>query len=116
MEKKINIENCQHVELSGLAFYDDENKFFFSPDESNPCTMVRFRRYGVAQQMADGTFDFVACKRRRCESVLLKKLAHGRLSATKDGAIQLTLKVRKDEGIDIRKAIIREAMEAMSKN
>ncbi len=49
--------------------------------------------------------------RLRTQSELILKLAHGRVSKTKDGAIQLTLKVYQDEGINIPQAIAREALE-----
>ena len=67
---------------------------------------------GVAQQLTDGTFDFVSKPRIRSQSELIRKLAHGRLSKTKDGAIQLTLKVFCDEGINIGSALVKEAEEA----
>ena len=43
------------------------------------------------------------------QSLLIKKLAHGRVSKTKDGAIQLTLKVYCDEGVNISETIAAEA-------
>jgi hypothetical protein len=38
-------------------------------------------------------------------------VAHGRLSATRDAAYQLTLKVFKCEGVDVRETLRREAQE-----
>ena len=61
---------------------------------------------------ASGAVDFEAKPRKRAQSTLLKKVAHGRLSATHDGAIQLTLKVFKSEGIDIIKAFRDEVWDA----
>ena len=58
---------------------------------------------------ADGTFDFVAKPKVKPQSQLIKKLAHGRVSKTKDEAIQLTLKVYCDEGENIAEAIYKEA-------
>ena len=93
---------CQHVQLGGMAFYDESKYFMFSPDEPVPDVVRRMRRmHGVAQQMTDGTFDFVAQPRVRSQSQLIRKLAHGRVSLTKDKAIQLTLKVMSDENINI---------------
>ena len=65
--------------------------------------------------MRDGTFDFSPLPpARRRRGVLLKKVAHGRLSVTKDGAFLLTLKVFKHEGIDVAKTMVKEAEEAIS--
>ena len=105
---------CQHVQLGGMAFYDDSKCFMFSPDEPVPEVVQRMRRmHGVAQQMTDGSFDFVAQPRVKAQSTLIKKLAHGRVSLTKDNAIQLTLKVMPDENVNIGQAIAVESAEAV---
>ena len=104
---------CQHVQLGGMAFYDESKYFLFSPDEPVPDVVQRMRRmHGVAQQMTDGTFDFVAQPRQKSQSKLIRKLAHGRVSKTKDGAIQLTLKITANENINIAQAIAVESAEA----
>ena len=96
-----------------MAFYDESKCFLFAPNEHGGGEKVLgFRSQGVAQQLTDGTFDFVVKPRIRSQSELIRKLAHGRLSKTKDGAIQLTLKVFCDEGINIGKALVKEAEEA----
>ena len=103
----------QHVQLGGMAFYDESKCFLFAPNEHGAGEKVQgFRSQGVAQQLSDGTFDFVVKPRVRSQSVLIRKLAHGRLSKTKDGAIQLTLKVFCDEGINIGSTLVKEAEEA----
>lgn len=103
----------QHVQLGGMAFYDESKCFLFAPNEHGGGEKVLgFRSHGVAQQLSDGTFDFVSKPRVRSQSELIRKLAHGRLSKTKDGAIQLTLKVFCDEGINIGSALMKEAEEA----
>ena len=103
----------QHVQLGGMAFYDESKCFLFAPNEHGGGEKVLgFRSQGVAQQLSDGTFDFVVKPRVRSQSVLIRKLAHGRLSKTKDGAIQLTLKVFCDEGINIGSTLVKEAEEA----
>ena len=61
--------------------------------------------------MQDGTFDFVAVSKPKSQSELIKKLAHGRVSKTKDGAVQLTLKVFCHEGINIARTLSVEAEE-----
>ena len=103
----------QHVQLGGMAFYDESKCFLFAPNEHGGGEKVQgFRSQGVAQQLSDGTFDFVVKPRVRSQSELIRKLAHGRLSKTKDGAIQLTLKVFCDEGINIGSTLVKEAEEA----
>lgn len=99
----------QHTLLSGMASYDGGRYFLFSPDEPVAGLLPRFRCHGIAQQMTDGTFDFVAKPKVKPQSQLIKKLAHGRVSKTKDEAIQLTLKVYCDEGENIAEAIYKEA-------
>ena len=103
----------QHVQLGGMAFYDESKCFLFAPNEHGGGEKVLgFRSQGVAQQLSDGTFDFVVKPRVRSQAELIRKLAHGRVSKTKDGAIQLTLKVFCDEEINIGSALVKEAEEA----
>ena len=110
---KKNVNKQQHVQRGGMAFYDESKCFLFAPNEHGGGEKVQgFRSQGVAQQLTDGTFDFVSKPRIRSQSELIRKLAHGRLSKTKDGAIQLTLKVFCDEGINIGSALVKEAEEA----
>ena len=112
IENQTNISNCDHVQLGGQAYYDEKKFFMFTPDDPVVGQVQKFRGLGMAQQMADGTFDFVRKPQRKPKSTLIKKLAHGRLSATIDGAIQLTLKVFKSEGLNIEETITKEAKEA----
>ena len=109
--QQVNNNDCQHVQLGGVAYYDDKQYFLFSPDSVNQGVVEAFRRHGVAQQMQDGTFDFVAVSKPKSQSELIKKLAHGRVSKTKDGAVQLTLKVFCHEGINIAQTLAVEAAE-----
>ena len=111
--QQVNNNGCQHVQLGGMAFYDESKCFLFAPSEHGGGEKVQgFRSQGVAQQLSDGTFDFVVKPRIRPQSVLIRKLAHGRVSKTKDGAIQLTLKVFCDEGINLGSTLVKEAKEA----
>lgn len=103
---------CNHVQMGGMAHYDERRYFMFAPDDPVPNMVQRVRRMcGVAQQMTDGTFEFVSQPKPRTQSKLIKKLAHGRISLTKDKAIQLTLKVMANENINIAEAIAAEAAE-----
>lgn len=111
--QQVNNNGCQHVQLGGMAFYDESKCFLFAPNEPGVRGKVPgFRSQGVAQQLSDGTFDFVVKPQIRPQSELSRKLAHGRVSKTKDGAIQLTLKVFCDEGINIGSTLEKEAEEA----
>ena len=111
--QQVNNNGCQHVQLGGMAFYDESKCFLFAPNEHGGGEKVQgFRSQGVAQQLSDGTFDFVVKPRIRSQSELIRKLAHGRVSKTKDGAIQLTLKVFCNEGINIASTLVKEAEEA----
>ena len=103
------IATAQHTQLCGMASYDESKYFLFSPDEPVAGQLPRFRSQGIAQLMTDGTFDFVAKPKLKPQSQLIKKLAHGRVSKTKDGAIQLTLKVYCDEGENIADVLCQEA-------
>ena len=77
-------DHCQHVQIGGQAYYDDRKYFLFSPDTPVPQAVESFRKTGVGQQMSDGTFDFVVRPRTKSRSVLIRKLAHGRISRTQD--------------------------------
>ena len=107
------INSCQHVQLGGIAFYDESKYFLFLFFYSVPDKVQRMWRVrGVAQRRSDGTFDCVAQPRVKSQSKLIRKLAHGRVSKTKDGAIQLTLKITANENINIAQAIAVESAEA----
>lgn len=102
----------RHQQRSGMAMYDDGDKFLFTPDNPVERSIASWRRAGVAQLLSDGTFDFIVQPRLRPQSELIRKLAHGRISHTKDGAVQLTLKVYRNENVNISKTIGEEAQTA----
>ena len=112
--KKADVDDSQSVQLGGVAYVTDQKFVMFCPDDPVPGVVEPFVRTGKGQLMRDGTFDFSPqppSKRRR--GTLLKKVAHGRLSATKDGAFLLTLKVFKHEGLDVENVMEKEAKEAI---
>ena len=112
--KKADVNDSQSVQLGGVAYVTDRKYVMFCPDDPVPGVVEPFVRTGKGQLMRDGTFDFSPqppSKRRR--GILLKKVAHGRLSATKDGAFLLTLKVFKHEGLDVENVMEKEAKEAI---
>ena len=113
--KKADVDDSQSVQLGGVAYVTDQKYVMFCPDDPVPGVVEPFVMTGKGQLMRDGTFDFSPqppSKRRR--GILLKKVAHGRLSATKDGAFLLTLKVFKHEGLDVEKVMGKEANEAIT--
>lgn len=82
--QQVNNNGCQHVQLGGVAFYDEGKCFMFSPENEGVRNKVEgFRSQGIAQQLTDGTFDFMAKPRIRSQAKLIRKLAHGRVSKTK---------------------------------
>lgn len=104
----------EDIQLEGVAFFGSTNNFYFAPENPVPERVEKFRTHGIGQQMSDGTFDFTAKPRKRAKSILIKKLAHGRLSATCDGGIQLWLRVNKTEGLNIADTLNDEAQRAIS--
>lgn len=111
---KFNVNGCHDVQLEGIAHVNINKFLLFCPNDPVPGLVEPFVRTGKGQLMRDGTFDFSPqppSKRRR--GILLKKVAHGRLSATKDGAFLLTLKVFKHEGLDVENVMEKEAKEAI---
>lgn len=91
------------------------NLQFMPDDEQAPVLEQSSQSNGQMQMLRNGAFDYIANKPRvRACSQLIRKAAHGRLSATKDEAIQLTLKVFKREGLDVNETMMREAFELLS--
>ena len=106
-------DHCQHVQIGGQAYYDDRKYFLFSPDTPVLRKLSTACGTGVGQQMSDGTFDFVVRPKVKSRSVLIRKLAHGRISRTQDDAVQLTLKFFRTENVVIAQAIMDEAQDAI---
>lgn len=91
------------------------NLQFMPDDEQAPVLEQGCLSNGQMQMLRNGAFDYIANKPRiRACSQLIRKAAHGRLSATKDEAIQLTLKVFKREGLNVTETMKREAFELLS--
>ena len=71
--------------------------------------------HGQLQMLRNAAFDYVPRKApQRANSTLLRKAAHGRISATRDAAYQLTLKVFKREELDVKETMLREAIELIN--
>ncbi|MEE1089666.1 MAG: hypothetical protein UIC63_11980 [Bacteroidaceae bacterium] len=47
------------IQKGGMAYYDNCKFFMFCPDNAVPQSTEAYRYRGVAQQMSDGTFQFV---------------------------------------------------------
>ena len=46
--QQVNNNGCQHVQLGGMAFYDESKCFMFSPDEEGVRNKVEgFRSQGI---------------------------------------------------------------------
>jgi acylphosphatase len=103
----------EHKKISGSSYFDDGKYFLFAPDEQSPDAVPRFRAMGVAQQMSDGTFDFVRFKRKRFKTQLVGRCAHGRVSKLHDGAIRITLTFSPEEKIKLTTAVQKEMFEAI---
>jgi len=104
-----DIQGCEHVQVEGMAFYDNRKYFLFSPDDPKPGMVPTFRSRGIVQQMSDGTLDVQVRDFPRAQSKLIKKFAHGRASETKDGGIQIFLKVFLHENENIVKVMREES-------
>jgi len=106
-----------HIQADGNICIDHWEKqgesgcsVFFTANKCEPRTVEGWRGTGVGMLNSDLTFEFIRKSKPRSESTLIKKLPHGRLSATKDGFIQLTLKFRVEDDEDIASAICEEAL------
>ena len=96
---------------------DQRVKFiqFVPDDEFTPVLEQSSKTCGQLQLLRNAAFDYVPRKAPlRANSTLLRKAAHGRISATRDEAYQLTLKVFKREGLDVKETMLREAMELIN--
>ena len=109
------------VFISGsIVVTRDENqrvKFiqFLPDDEFTPVLEQGSKTSGQLQLLRNAAFDYVANKPRvRSNSLLIRKVKHGRLSGTRDHAFQLTLKVFAAEGIDWQRAFVEEPIEVMT--
>ena len=98
----------------------DENqkvKFiqFVPDDEFTPVLEQGSKTSGQLQLQRNAAFDYVANRPHvRSNSLLIRKVKHGRLSGTRDHAFQLTLKVFAAEGIDWQRAFVEEPIEVMT--
>ena len=107
-------KTIEHIQLAGQGFYDDGKYFRFEPEDSDFGVVKPFKGNGSIQLLSDGTLDVVRTIRKRSLSTLIKKLPHGRLSKTMDGAIQLTIKVFLNEKVKIGNVLLAETAQALN--
>ena len=111
---KVSKETIEHIQLTGQGIFDDGKYFRFEPEDSDFGVVKPFKGNGSIQMLSDGTLDVVRTIRKRSLSTLIKKLPHGRLSKTMDGAIQLTIKVFLNEKVRISNILVTEAAQALA--
>ena len=107
-------KTIEHIQLAGQGIYDEGKYFRFEPEDSDFGVVKPFKGNGSIQLLSDGTLDVVRIIRKRSLSTLIKKLPHGRLSKTFDGAIQLTIKVFLNEKTKINNILLAETAQASS--
>ena len=107
-------KTIEHFQLAGQGIFDDGKYFRFEPEDSDFGVVKPFKGNGSIQLLSDGTLDVVRTIRKRSLSTLIKKLPHGRLSKTFDGAIQLTIKVFLNEKAKISNILLAETVQASS--
>ena len=110
----VSKETIEHIQLTGQGIFDDGKYFRFEPEDSDFGVVKPFKGNGSIQMLSDGTLDVVRTIRKRSLSTLIKKLPHGRLSKTMDGAIQLTIKVFLNENAKISNILLLETAQASS--
>ena len=110
----VSEKTIEHFQLAGQGIYDDGKYFRFEPEDCDFGVVKPFKGNGSIQLLSDGTLDVVRTIRKKSLSTLIKKLPHGRLSKTFDGAIQLTIKVFLNEKAKISNIMLAETVLASS--
>ena len=110
----VSEKTIEHFQLAGQGIYDDGKYFRFEPEDRDFGVVKPFKGNGSIQLLSDGTLDVVRTIRKKSLSTLIKKLPHGRLSKTFDGAIQLTIKVFLNEKVKINNILLAETAQASS--
>ena len=111
---KKNNKSNQHTQLSGTGVFDNNKYFTFNPDAQVNGVVPGYRRRGHGQQLPNGTFSFVADEpSHRSQATMIKKLLHGKVSLTKQGYYQLTLRFDPREKVNYSVVVLNEASEAV---
>lgn len=96
----------------GVCHYGENKSFIFTPDDISAKELCSSVTTGTAHQLSDGTIEFIPKMRKRKDPKMLRKLGHGRLSLTQDGAYLCTIMIYQDEKIDILTEFRREMYDA----
>ena len=111
---KKNNKSSQHTQLSGTGVFDNKMYFTFSPDSQINGIVDAYRKRGHGQQLPNGTFSFVADEpSHRSQATMIKQLLHGKVSLTKQGYYQLTLRFDPQEKVNYSVVVLNEASEAV---
>lgn len=84
----------------------------FCPEKTEGKVVKSMRGEARVNVLSSGAYDVTFRKRTRSNAKVLKKLPHGCLSETKDGAVQLTIKIFNPYYQDVPRIIVNEAWEA----
>ena len=104
---EIAVTTDENSRVTNIQFMP-ENEYAFVLERGS-CT------HGQLQMLRNAYFDFVASKpRKKANSELIAKAAHGRLSATRDQGYQVTLKSFSSESIDWQKAFVTETIDLLT--
>lgn len=111
MVQTILIDGCAAI----TSDKDGRMIFEFLPNDPQAQLLDSCRTGGSGQLMRSGSFYFNPSKKRiRSNNMLIRKAAHGRLSHTRDGAYQLTLKSFAVEDIDWQRAFLEETVQILT--
>ena len=89
-----NLNNTRN----GVCHYGESKSFIFTPNTLKMDSIKPFHAQGNVSMLSDGTVEFIPKNHKRKRPQLIKKLPHGRLSHTNDGAVLLTIKIYEEEG------------------
>ncbi|MBO4718946.1 MAG: hypothetical protein J5658_03630 [Prevotella sp.] len=84
----------------------------FCPEKKEGKVVKTMRGEAWVSVLSSGAYDVAFRKRVRSNANVLKKLPHGSLSETKDGAVQLTIKIFNPYYQDVPQILVDEATEA----
>ena len=112
--KKNETETARLVitKIEGVAIPHTDKYFQFVPDEQVPNQVSGYRRRGVATMLDDGKFGFCPTPYAKPKTTKLKRSAHGSLSANEE-SFYLVIRIDKEEGLDWRKLMRKEASELL---
>ena len=88
------MNSLNNQSVHGTAHYSEVSESFsFHPLLPNQGLVPNFKRNGTAQQLSNGSFEFIPKNWSRSHAELIKKLSHGRLSKTINNEYRLTITI-----------------------